>query len=70
MLSGEDFLLENLGPSTLVHTGDFEYLGRIDIGICSSAHYGYATDHTFVYLKCDALRVSIRQGALRALLGT
>ena len=51
MLSGEDLLLENLCSATLVDPRNLENLCGVDVGICSSAHDGYAADHAFVNLE-------------------
>jgi len=50
MLAGEYFLLQDLGASTLVDARDFEYLGRVDIGVVASPHDRDATDHALIYL--------------------
>lgn len=51
MLPREDLFLEDLCPTALVDTSDFQYLCSIDVGVRSSAHDRYAADHTFVYLS-------------------
>ena len=55
VLPWQDLLLEDLGTTTLVHTGNLENLGCIHIGVRTSTHDGNAADHALVHLYASTV---------------
>jgi len=52
------FLFQDLGPPTLVHTGDLENLRRIEPAVILTTHHGDAVDLHFVYVHAGVCGLS------------